>query len=172
MSFSLVRWTTKHVKRNTQTIPKTTIKNQWKFGPEAFPNACLKINRKIAATNRQSVNFCLQIGRWERVDEVTFGVFFVPGAPLGARMAPRPLPRASGDLPDLSFQWNLIDLLRFSYYFGSLLNDFCTGESFHILLKLPAVNLENCLQSKVLDNTFDSLIFRPMELGWNQKLSA
>ena len=79
-------------------------------------------------------------------------------------MVPRPLPRGSGTPPDLNFQWNLMDFPRFSYDCGWCLSDFLhAGESFHILLRLSAVNLENCLQGKVLDNTFDILNFVP----WN-----
>ena len=107
------------------------------------------------------------------VDEGTFWICFTPGTPLGARMAPRPLPRGSGTPPDLNFQWNLIEFPRFSYDFGWCLSDFLhAGESFHILLRLSAVNLENCLQGKVLDNTFDIFKFCSMELGWNRKLST
>ena len=59
-----------------------------------------------------------------------------------------------------------MDFLQFSYDLGWPLSDFLhAGESFHILLKLPAVSLENCLQGKVFDNTFDIFNFRSMELG-------
>ena len=106
------------------------------------------------------------------VDEGTFWVFFTPGTPLGARMAPRPLPRGSGTPPDLNFQWNLMDFPWFSYMILVGFSMFFCTLSSHILFRLSAVNLENCLQGKVLDNTFDILNFRSMELGWNRKLST
>ena len=42
------------------------------------------------------MNFGLQLGPRGGVLSCTFCVIFVPGAPLGTRMAPRPIPRASG----------------------------------------------------------------------------
>ena len=47
-----------------------------------------------------------------------FLALFGPEAPLGARMGPRPLPRASGTPPDLNFKRVLVDVHRFFNNFG------------------------------------------------------
>ena len=71
---------------------------------EAFPNAPLKITAKIIPKYRKSPNFGLQLGPRGREPDLPFCIIFVPGAPLGARMGPGPLPRASGTPPDLDFK--------------------------------------------------------------------
>ena len=67
---------------------------------------------------RKSVNFGLQLGPRGGKPHLPFGIIFVHGAPLGARMGPRPLPRASGTPPDLNFKRILVDVHRFFDNFG------------------------------------------------------
>ena len=67
---------------------------------------------------RKSVNFGLQLGPRGGKPHLPFGIIFVHGAPLGARMGPRPLPRASGTPPDLNFKRILVDFHRFFNNFG------------------------------------------------------
>ena len=43
--------------KSNQQIDWKTIKNRWKIHPEAFPNACLKIGRKIAQKISEKCEF-------------------------------------------------------------------------------------------------------------------
>ena len=88
-------------------ISTKTIKKQSKFGPQAFPNACLTIDRKITSTMRQSVNFGLQIGRWEGCKRSHLSSIFRPGSTLGGQNGPKTPPKRLWDPSGPNFFMNL-----------------------------------------------------------------
>ena len=115
-------------KNNSTKINQKTIQNQCKIDPEAFPNACLKISRKITSTKRQSVNLGVQIGRWEGGKRSHFLSIFCPRGTLGGQNGPKTPPESFWDpsRPQFSMKFDgfslifLMILVRFSVIFCTL----------------------------------------------------
>ena len=136
----------KSMKNQPGSLPKCRSKIEWNNYIEIIGTMCILASNLVPGEG-PTIHF--------------LHTFSSLRQPWGARMAARPSPRAPGIPPDLDFWWISVDLHRF-----------CDDLCLFILIRLSAVNLENCLQGKVLDNTFDILIFCSMELGWNRKLST
>ena len=119
MTFSLVRWTTKNIKKIIKQITKKPSKIYPKTVPEAFPNTPLKISAKINAKISEKCDFWSPTWSPGRETRSHFFKFFATfsclGHPGGPEWAQDPSQEPPGPLRTSilgEFWWIFIDFLR------------------------------------------------------------
>ena len=116
----------KNIKKTIQKSSQNPLKMVSRGLQKTLPKNVYKKTTQKSQKNWKWTIFGCPRGGERTGNERTFGDFFgsgrpwdTPGAPLGAKMVPRPPPRASGTPPNLIFYncWSIFDVF-FSFFDG------------------------------------------------------